>query len=101
MFCKNCGSNLNDTARFCRECGHPTAPLPPPPSASTTGVQAVTIRKKHTALKVIGTVVGSRCMFVQPVFVFHLGRSWLKEGTASSLAPVWVCEGLLLLAGGK
>ena len=29
MFCQNCGSQLPDDARFCRECGAPTAALSP------------------------------------------------------------------------
>ena len=38
MFCRNCGSQMPDGARFCDRCGAPagaetTQPSPPPPSA--------------------------------------------------------------------
>jgi phage shock protein C len=33
MYCTSCGTQLNDTANFCAECGHATGRTSPPPQA--------------------------------------------------------------------
>ncbi len=59
MFCTQCGTRLDDSARFCTACGKPVgvspAPPPPPPGAPGSGKR---LRRIISQKKIAGVCAG-------------------------------------------
>ena len=85
MFCPNCGTNLDDSARFCGNCGQtltPVATEAPAPTAVPMGAPAATYP----------TIITSKKEFVEKAGTPQIKQAWLI-----SLILFGICALLLVL----
>jgi len=65
MFCTRCGTQLNDSSRFCSDCGSPTPNAPQPPPRSQTR-----LTRPRDDRKIAGVCAGiARYLDVDPTLV--------------------------------
>lgn len=55
MYCTQCGTRLDDSARFCTSCGRPVGALPPP---GLTGPPPRKLRRIMSQKKIAGICAG-------------------------------------------
>jgi len=83
MYCSNCGSQLPDDARFCKECGAPTPgkePVaPPPPAGGRSGGRGIWI-----AIAAIGIVVIALAIALPLIFLLGNDATTGETVSASS-----------------
>jgi len=81
MYCSNCGSQLPDEARFCKECGASTVgkgpAAPPPPAGGRSGGRGIWI-----AIAAIGIVVIALAIALPLIFL--LGNDATTDETLSA-----------------
>ena len=88
-FCKHCGAELKEDAKFCPKCGAPVSaeervrPKPPPPPARYA-------KEREACFGPPGSGAGLWGAISAAVFIIGLGILWLLD---------WFWPGILILIG--